>query len=187
MGQADHRLQPEEPAGLHAGVRPHQHLRGRAKPHVLQRAAGRAHMAVRGGDAVALRLPDRAQLFQPLRQRGTQVRPPPDRHHAERDGHAGKRIGPQHRVERRLHYAPEAVPLGPHEVGGAAEPVRTGGGVHRRECGGGRRPAAGRQRACADPGTLPLRERALRPVEHQPQRNEGRDRAAQVSIAGKGR
>lgn len=32
-----------------------------------------------------------------------------------------------------------------------------------------------------------LRERALRPVEHQPQRNEGRDRAAQVSIAGKGR
>ena len=186
--QQPHRgLQPEGPAGLHAGVRPHQRVRGRAKPHVLQRPQGRAHMAVRGGDAEHVRLPDRAQLLQPVLQRGPQIRPAPDRNHPERGGDAQQQCGTQHCAERRLPHAPEAVPSGPHEVDGTAEPVRAGGGVHRRERGGGRRPADRRERPTLDRVLVPLRKRSLRPVEHQPQRNQGQGHTAQVSHAGKGR
>ena len=68
---------------------------------------------------------------------------------------AGKRGGAQHRAQRGLHHAPQAVAARPYALDGAAEPLRAGGGVHRRERGGGRRPAAGWQRAGAHPGKFP--------------------------------
>lgn len=57
--QHPHRgLQPERPAGFHAGLRPHQRLRSRPQPHVLQCKAKRPHMALRRGDAEYVRVPD---------------------------------------------------------------------------------------------------------------------------------
>ena len=98
-------------------------------------------MALRRGDAIALRLPDGAQLLLALLQRGAQVRPAADGHHPERGGDAQQRGRAEHRAQRRLHHAAQAVPARPHALGGAAEPLRAGGGVHRRVRRGRRRPA----------------------------------------------
>lgn len=55
-------------------------------------------MALRRGDAVALRLPDGAQLLLALLQRGAQVRPAADWNHPERGCDAQQRGRAEHRA-----------------------------------------------------------------------------------------